>query len=77
MTKTYLKNNNYHKKDINKKWIDIGNKRIVQIGHGSIGGCMIELYLRHIKMNNPDQIIVLEMNEEHIPKKQIDVYLNM
>lgn len=54
--------------DLNKKWIDIGNRRIVQIGHGAIGGCMIHLYSRHIQMNSMSQIIVFEMNQEHIPK---------
>ena len=68
--KTYLQSHSYPKKDINKKWIDIGKKRIVQIGHGAIGGCMIDLYLRHIKLDDPSQIIVLEMNSEHIPKNK-------
>jgi homospermidine synthase len=66
--KTFFKQKSYKKLDIGKKWIDVGARRIVQIGHGAIGGCMLELYNRHIKMDSPDQIIVFEMNKEHIPQ---------
>jgi homospermidine synthase len=67
--KTYFKQNFKSNLPLDKHWIDIGNRRIVQIGHGAIGGCMIHLYKRHIKMDHPSQIIVFEMNIEHIPKE--------
>ena len=52
---------------INDIWIDIKDKRILQLGFGAIGSCMLPLYRRHIKMNRPDQVTIIDMNKKVIP----------
>lgn len=64
-----VKNISFQHLSINQKWIDIKDKRIIQIGFGGIGGCMLPLYRRHIKMNHPSQVIIFEMDKSKIPKK--------
>ena len=39
------------------------NQRIVQIGYGGIGNCMVDLYERHVEFDH-SQIIVIEMKED-------------
>jgi homospermidine synthase len=53
------------------QWFDIGDRRIVQIGFGAIGGAMLELYRRHIKMDNPNQVIVFDMDASKIPDNKM------
>ncbi len=64
-----IKNIHYKEKSLKEKWINIKDKRIVQIGFGGIGGCMLPLYKRHIQMNDFSQIIIFEMDKSKIPSK--------
>jgi len=64
-----VKKKNYPQLPIDKKWIDIKKSKIVQIGFGGIGGCMLPLIRRHIKMDHPDQYIIIEMDKSKIPQK--------
>ncbi len=67
--KSEVKQRNYPQLSIKEKWIDIKDSRIVMIGHGGIGGCMLSLIRRHIKMNHPEQFIIIEMDKSKIPPK--------
>ena len=53
------------------KWLNLGSRRIVQIGCGAIGNCMLPLYDRHIQFER-GQIIVFDMKEEAIAKPTHD-----
>ena len=67
MVKSDIKHKNYPQADLKKVWLDIKDKRIVQIGFGAIGSCMLHLYRRHIHMNDPSNLIIIDMNKNVIP----------
>jgi len=51
------------------KWLNLQSKRIVQIGCGAIGSCMLPLYERHFVFS-PKSIIVFDMREQAIASQR-------
>jgi len=53
------------------KWHVLKDKRIVQIGCGAVGNCMLPLYKRHLKFKKGD-ILVFDMKAETLSEPSTD-----